>query len=574
MITLLKGLTQIDFSSKDVTVGTGAPTATPETYEPHVYIDSSVNPAVIYLWSDLTDTWSALNAGGSPHNPVTVSDNNIDLVGQDLAINIPNLTANLNLDDLVSLTGLPSGSVVLNNVGPILTPAIANAINEIETYLGSINTTLNNGNGTTWNGINTSVDLGGTISLATSLDLNGGSLTIQDSNVTPVGIEYSADYGVTYTDRSITDWGNVKSRIATIIGIPTTDLDLGTFTGTIISDNTDVKTALQELENYVGITLLGDEGITRNGNFFELGGTVDSKNILIDIVGDFSFKIEKTNYFSTEWFYDNSGTLLLSQWLNQVKSGSSQANLELYADDGPDGDSLVLLNSTLNTTTAQLALDTKFSNGGLGEATLGISNNTDSTLITMSPILGNLTSTSQNKLSWDSDSVTLNTYYEVDNDGITPTASADQFKVYAFNFNSIVGRTSPYMLTEDNKNLSVRRSWHRDYLVEFIPSIDTVQHIDLPISSSMLIQEFVFDTNMIDSLTVAFRKSSAGSAGAFSITYPISSPLNTAEIDNLNNAIIAAAGSGFVTLEITATFDVAWTTRANVIVVTEPANNR
>lgn len=46
------------------------------------------------------------------------------------------------------------------------------------------------------------------------------------------------------------DWIDLGSFFD-LIGVTEGDLDLGTFTGDIISDSTDIKTALQELETYI-----------------------------------------------------------------------------------------------------------------------------------------------------------------------------------------------------------------------------------------------------------------------------------------------------------------------------------
>lgn len=593
-----------------------------------------------------------------------------------------------------------------------------------------------------------------------TLDALANDFLIVDNRATTKGAEYGADYILGYTDRTLPDWGNVKGRIATIVGIPSTDLDLGTFTGTIISDNQSVKGALQDLETYLETTFTAANGLTRLGSTIKLGGAI-VENTLLTINNGFGLSITDSNVTPVGLQYTGvynatftnlslitkgwveaeesalignvvgantiaftnaylSGNYTVKQAIDAIATpltfttgsipfagatgGLIQDNANLFFDDtnnilrarnisiGTIASSIYGLYMRTNTVTGNpLLIDDAtagryafidsankyiqlgtgdpntphrfifsganstppfpFSPGGsfsliqslsrtntntfgagfiaqhadeANQQRLRITHHTDysgvnsylsraahftldrnggsgnyttnkfifscsnfssipnpatdvwefHTYRTNDASIG-LVQTKRAAFDGNGTLALFNAYTVAPYSASVPTSTeANSFKLFAKNYDNVDGKSSPYHLTEDNKTLSVRRAWHRDIAIEFHPSFETTKYIDLPIDSSMLIQEFIFDTNMIDSLTVSFRKSSAGSAGAFSITYPISSPLNTTEIDNLNNAIIAAAGSGFVTLQIVATFDLAWTTQASVILVTEPANNR
>ncbi len=470
-MTRIKGLAQVDFSSKDIITGSGVPTAdySTELYKsrlPHLYID--VDAIAIYVYNDSTDTWVLYSAGGGS---ISTGDNNLDLSISDvLTVNVPNLSNNLGVTDLITLTGMPVNST-----------------------------------------------------------------------------------------------------------------DLATFTGTVIPDNVDIKSALQYLESYVEVTLQAAEGLTRNGNNFELGGTVSSKDI--DLI------FENNRYFQA--YADDNSWIIYAQKLvsssefgvtanessfsitspyvslEYVNSASSSTELRrgslfFGSISSTNGVSLECVNDNgINNTVSALKFETSTRNSYLihnNEGYLGFGD-ANSPLSVVYPF------------KWTDRSI-FTTFYEQDNNSVIPTASTSQYKAYAADYNSIVGKTSPYFLSEDNKTLSLRRAWHRDIFIEFHPSIELTKYINLDINSTTQIAEFAYDTNQISSLQVSFRKTSDGSSGSFSSAYPITSPLNTTEVDNLNNAIILAPGSGFVQLQITAVFNPAWTGLANIILITEPTNNR
>ena len=62
----------------------------------------------------------------------------------------------------------------------------------------------------------------------------------------------------------VTALGNRLDNLDTLLGTVANDTDLGTFTGTIISDNTDLLAALQELETAIGASGSGDLLSTNN----------------------------------------------------------------------------------------------------------------------------------------------------------------------------------------------------------------------------------------------------------------------------------------------------------------------
>ena len=62
----------------------------------------------------------------------------------------------------------------------------------------------------------------------------------------------------------VTALGNRLDNLDTLLGTTANDTDLGTFTGSIISDNTDLLAALQELETAIGASGSGDLLSTNN----------------------------------------------------------------------------------------------------------------------------------------------------------------------------------------------------------------------------------------------------------------------------------------------------------------------
>lgn len=96
-----------------------------------------------------------------------------------------------------------------------------------------------------------------------------------DDLTTTVGVSQGDTDMGTYTGTIISDNQNAKQNIQeletdldavqTLTGVAAESTDLGTFTGSVISDNVDIKTAFQELETYVeglGIANVENEAVT------------------------------------------------------------------------------------------------------------------------------------------------------------------------------------------------------------------------------------------------------------------------------------------------------------------------
>lgn len=145
--------------------------------------------------------------------------------------------------------------------------------------------------------------------VATGIDLSGG-YTPGSGNVTPsdtvesaiqkidgnvdaltttVGVSQGDTDMGTYTGTIITDNQSAKQNIQeletdldalqTLTGMAAESTDLGTFTGNTISDNTTIKNALQQLETKIES---GDHGTTEQNNVTSTTTTLDS--VVVDTV--------------------------------------------------------------------------------------------------------------------------------------------------------------------------------------------------------------------------------------------------------------------------------------------------
>jgi len=138
--------------------------------------------------------------------------------------------------------------------------------------------------------VNTATDSTAAVRFLTFVD-SDNSVAAHEEVKTDAGITYNPGDNILGVTGDITVTGNVDGRdilddgeagdnLITLTGVARDAVDLGTFTGTTISDNATIKTALQDLENgIIGVAatfaLDGDtgSGIVTTGNTLNIEGT-------------------------------------------------------------------------------------------------------------------------------------------------------------------------------------------------------------------------------------------------------------------------------------------------------------
>lgn len=160
--------------------------------------------------------------------------NALDVRVGDNETDITELTANQN--DLITLSGVAENST---NFGTIFTgttiqdnATISSALQDLETALESVIA------GT--EGVVISVTGDDYVSAS---ETNGAVTLTTDVNTDATGATWAA--------LELVDAAAIRSYVETITGVAAAATNLGTFTGTTISDNVDIKVALQELEDAV-----------------------------------------------------------------------------------------------------------------------------------------------------------------------------------------------------------------------------------------------------------------------------------------------------------------------------------
>lgn len=147
-----------------------------------------------------------------------------------------------------------------------------------------------------------------------------------------VGIE---DAGALYTgtdaEAALQEVGQDAADLRTLSGTSDGDTDLGTFTGTTISDNTDIKSALQELETEVELKADDADVIKKDGS--------------VDFTGDQSMGNNKLTNLATPTADADAATKAYVDaaaagidWKESVRAATTAAGT--LASDFEDGDSI------------------------------------------------------------------------------------------------------------------------------------------------------------------------------------------------------------------------------------------
>lgn len=180
-----------------------------------------------------------------------------------------------NLEALFTLTGMPGGSTHLGQFTGITISnnlAIKEALQELETAIETLayappSTNISISHGLSDVTVESDSGTDGTINAATSLS---------------AGVMSAADK--TILDAHVTHWGNLDA----LTGITVTlgSADLGTFTGSTITDNVDIKTALQELETAV------EAGSAADGNGIYSGSGSIPTAVVASVTDSFSVNID------------------------------------------------------------------------------------------------------------------------------------------------------------------------------------------------------------------------------------------------------------------------------------------
>ena len=173
-----------------------------------------------------------------------------------------------NVDDLITLSGVAENSTDLGTFsGSTITDS-----SDIKTALQELETAVENAEeSSVINEIDANVDdlvtLSGVAENSTDLGTFSGS-TIADSETVKGALQdLETEVETKAASSTVTEIdGNVNDLI-TLSGVAENSTDLGTFSGSVITDNSTVKTALQELETEVGslssnanLDVAGDSG--------------------------------------------------------------------------------------------------------------------------------------------------------------------------------------------------------------------------------------------------------------------------------------------------------------------------
>lgn len=161
-------------------------------------------------------------------NSVTIYSSTGDdvtiLPATDLIAGVMSTDDKTNLDNLVDIVGASGAATLPNFAGSIISDGatINTALQELELAIQSTDTNL----GTTYSP-----------TVVTITSSTGTSTTIQ-----PAGSDGNAG-AMTAADKDALD------NLVTITGMPANSPNLGTFTGALITDNTTIKVALQDIED-------------------------------------------------------------------------------------------------------------------------------------------------------------------------------------------------------------------------------------------------------------------------------------------------------------------------------------
>lgn len=136
---------------------------------------------------------------------------------------------------------------------------------------------------------------------------------------------------------------DINNELVALTGVALNDSDLGTFTGSIITDNVDIKTALQELETEVDL----DQASSSSGNF-----TVGA-----DLLGPSTFNIDPATHGDDTGLVVIKGNLQVNGITTTIDSETlivEDKNIELGnvaspSDSTADGGGITLLGSTNKT---------------------------------------------------------------------------------------------------------------------------------------------------------------------------------------------------------------------------------
>jgi hypothetical protein len=126
----------------------------------------------------------------------SISQANSNIIGGTGGVRYTGLTVNIGGNEYWYKTGIGDGDLVLKSLGGTLTGAT---------------------NGLSLFNTGKAIGLGGQLTTGTTFTIvNGTSMAFTDSRTTPIGIVYSADYGSTFTARSIVDAGYVTGKSNTV----------------------------------------------------------------------------------------------------------------------------------------------------------------------------------------------------------------------------------------------------------------------------------------------------------------------------------------------------------------------
>ena len=149
-------------------------------------------------------------------------------------------------------------------------------------------------------------DVSGSVSKKVTLTNLEGSVSL--ANLGTKSIDNLSDVDISTaapTDTQYLEWDNANSKFVpsnklfTLAGVSNGDVDLGTFTGDIITDNTTIKVALQDLETKIEAN---DQAAATASAVTEIDGNVNS---LINLTG-IAENVEHLGTFTGSTIADSS----------------------------------------------------------------------------------------------------------------------------------------------------------------------------------------------------------------------------------------------------------------------------
>ena len=245
-----------------------------------------------------------------------------------------------NVDDLITLSGVAENSTDLGTfTGGIITDSsdIKTALQELETEVESLEsaTDLDIAGDTGTGGIlldSETLTIAGT---ANEIETSMAANTLTVGLPASITVASNITVGGTVDGRDVLDDGQAGDNLITLSGVARDATDLGTFTGSIITDSSTVKAALQELETEVetkAATSVVNEIDANVDDLITLSGVAENSTDLGTFTGG---------------IITDSSTVkaALQELETEVESLESATDLDIAGDTGTGG--ILLASETL-----------------------------------------------------------------------------------------------------------------------------------------------------------------------------------------------------------------------------------